>query len=76
MAQSAGGLFKQLGGPATICGDSQTDNGLDSSNLDYFARADAARQLICCNPVFNGIVDEMPLAITGVQAQLSGVQDR
>jgi len=63
--------IQQLGEPANNGGDSFTD----SSNLDYFARADAAKQLICGHPVFKGIVNEMPLLISGAQAQLCGVQD-
>ena len=57
-------------------GDSEFGDGVDSSNVDYLARADTARQLILSHDVFKGIVDELPLAITGAQAQLSGVQDR
>jgi len=51
------------------------ENGADLSNADYLARADDARQRILAHGVFKGILDELPLVITGSPAQRSGVQD-
>lgn len=62
--------------PAHDCGDLYYyDGGLDSPNAGYLARAGRARQVILSHPVFKGIVDAMPLTITGAQEQPSGVQD-
>ena len=59
------------------CGNSQFgEHGLDLSNVDYLARADDARQRILAHDVFKGILDELPLVITGSHTQRSGVQDR
>jgi len=54
-------------------GDSHYEH-LDSSNLDYFARVELAKQLVFGHPIFDNIIDELPLAITGSQSHLSGAQ--
>ena len=46
----------------------------DSSNLDYFAQVETARQLVINHPIFDKVIDELPLVITGSQLHLSGVQ--
>ena len=46
-------------------GDSEPGDGVDASNVDYLARADKARDLILSHDVFKGIIDELPLVITG-----------
>ena len=45
-----------------------------SLNVDYFARVETAKQVVFNHPIFDKIIDELPLVITGSQSHLSGVQ--
>ena len=43
-------------------------------NTDYLARVDTAKQTIVNHALFKGIIDELPVDITGIQVNHSGVQ--
>jgi len=71
--------FGAVAGPARefaeYCKDLRSDSPA-AVNIDYLARVDAAKQTVLNHADFRGMIDQLPVDITGVQMNLSGVQAR